>query len=82
MRSFLYIGYIKLVIEMLIQIRKTIEPPLAAGGGSVALLGQKGENISVKMNDKCRRSGSFLFSVTQVLSNSHNRKESIPYIVV
>jgi hypothetical protein len=33
-------------IEMLIQIRKTIEPPLAAGGGGVALLGQKGEKSS------------------------------------
>ena len=61
------VGLLERSIEMLIQIRKTIEPPLAAGGGGVALLDQKGENITVKMSDKCRQRGSFLCSVTQVL---------------
>ena len=57
-------------IEMLIQIRKTIEPPLAEGEEVSALLGQKGENLAVRMNDNCRRSGRFSFSVTEVLMDS------------
>ena len=41
--------------------------PAGSRGRKCCAPGQKGENITVKMNDKCRRSGSLLFSVTQVL---------------